>query len=127
AAAANAASSYRVSGQTLREAALEADPRPSRLANDLPSVGARVELCERARHALGGKTAGLEPGRGLVGTEGLELDRRSAATRSRDGRVQVPQQLVRRHEHEQAEALAEDPVDHVQEAGEALPRPLLRV
>ena len=50
-----------------------------------------------------------------------------APARPGDGRVEPPQRLVRRHEHEHAQALADQAVDDVEQPRQALPGPLLRV
>ena len=61
-----------------------------------------------------------EPSYRLVRRQGAEVDVRSTATRPGDRWVQRADLLVRRHEHEHAQALPDQPVDDVQEAREAL-------
>ena len=52
--------------------------------------------------------------RRLVGSEGCELDVRSTAARPGHRRVQLLDRLVRRDEHEHAQALADEAVDDVE-------------
>src|SRR5439155_7053389 len=61
-----------------------------------------------------------EPSYRLVRRQGTEVDLRSTATRPGDRWVQRADLLVRRYEHEHAQALPDQPVDDVQEAREAL-------
>jgi hypothetical protein len=62
----------------------------------------------------------LEPLVGLLGGKTLELDVRGAAARPGNRRVERLDRLVRRHQDEDAEPLSDQPVDNIQEPGQAL-------
>ena len=74
----------------------------------------RVALGKRefpGRRALAPPRA--QPFGGLLSGQGLELDVRNAAPRSRDGLVQLANALVRRHEDEDRKPLADQAIDEV--------------
>ena len=96
-------------------------PRAERQPTSLPSSRC-VELGERQLSRRRGSVGAhpLEPGStASSAVRRLELDVRGAAARSGDGRVERLDRLVRRHQDEDAETLADQAVDHIEEAARA--------
>src|SRR5690348_17668370 len=84
----------------------DALPRMERLAG-----GGAEQRRERARRRISIDAVASKPLLRLRGRERYELDLREAPPRPRHGRMQLTQIVVRRHQHDHAETLADDAVD----------------
>src|SRR5438046_4004193 len=105
--------------QALAVVVAEADEaRVARVA----ALGTGIELGKRRRLGFSvGSPVPHEPGRRFVTAQRDELDVRSAPSGTRDGRMQLADRLIRRHQDEHPQALADQPVHDSEDAREALP------
>jgi hypothetical protein len=92
-----------------------------------PTASVRCPRRPRARTGTRSWSPPRQRSRASERRERAEGDVRRAATRSGNGRMQLADLLVRRHQHEHAQPLADQTVHHVEEARETLADDRLRV